>query len=136
MAGAVVRPPRCLLDHRIPHVRWVMPHEQGTVAHPVVDILPAIHIPLVGAIGALDKNGKWLHAAVIVRDAVRKEMLGARKERSGRRQSLAIGIVESHGAVLRMRGTPDICLMASCYVCRARVSSDRTVWGLIQCHGL
>ena len=126
MAGTIVRTPRRLLEHRIPHVRRVMPHEQGAVAHPVVDILPAIHIPLVGAIGTLDKNGKRLHASVIVGHAIREEILGARKERAGRREGLAIGIFESHGAVLRMRGTSGTPLVASCYVCLAQVSSAGT----------
>src|SRR5262245_22016283 len=105
MASTVVCPPRRLLDHRIPHVWWVMPHEQGTVAHPVVDVLSAIHIPFVGAISTLDKKGKRLHAAVIVGDAIREEVLSARKERARRRQGLAIGIFKRHGSVLRMRET-------------------------------
>src|SRR5439155_25738930 len=55
------------------------------------------------------------------------DILSTLKERAGCRKRLTIGIFESHGAVLRMRGTQDTHRMASCYVCRAQVS--RLVWG-------
>src|SRR5919197_1247594 len=104
MTGAVVRATRRLLDHGITHVRGVMPHKERAMAHPVVDVLPAIDIPFVRAIGAFDKDGKRLHTAVIVGDPIREELLGALKERAGCRERLTIGMLESHGAVLRMKG--------------------------------
>ena len=103
MTGAVVRATRCLLDHGITHVRGVMPHNERAMAHPVVDVLPAIDIPFVRAIGAFDKDRKRLHTAVIVGNAVREEVLGALKERAGCRKRLTIGLFESHGVVLRMK---------------------------------
>src|SRR5438874_4106533 len=107
MTGAVVRATRCLLDHGITHVRGIMPHNECAMAHPVVDVLPAIDIPLVGAISAFDKDGKRLHAAVVVGDPVREEALGALKERAGCRKRLTIVLFESHGGVLRMKETSD-----------------------------
>src|SRR5215475_198186 len=122
MTGAVVRATRCLLDHGITHVRGVMPHDERAMTHPVVDVLPAIDIPFVRAIGTFDKDRKRLHTAVIVSDPVRKEVLGTLKERTGCRKRLTIGLFESHSGVLRMKETSDPHWMASCYVCLARVS--------------
>src|SRR5438445_3182174 len=117
MTGAVVRATRCLLDHGITHVRGVMPHDERAMAHPVVDVLPAIDIPFVRAISAFDKDWKGLHTAVIVGDPVRKEVLGTLKERTGCRKRLTIGLFESHGGVLRMRETSDLHRMALSYGC-------------------
>src|SRR6266568_6784999 len=122
MAGAVVRATRCLLDHGIPHMRGVMPHNECAMAHPVVDVLPAIDIPFVRAVSALYKDRKRLHAAVVVGDPVREEMLSALKERARGRERLTIGMFESHGAVLRMKETSDPHRIAPCYGCLAQVS--------------
>src|SRR3954451_11257909 len=121
MAGAVMRGARRLLHHGITYVRRVMPHNERAMAHPVVDVLPAIDIPFVRAIGTFDKDGKRLHTAVIVCNPVREEVLGALKERARGRERLTIGMFESHGAVLRMKETSDPHRMVSCYVCLARV---------------
>src|SRR5712671_5591889 len=122
MTGAVVRATRRLLDHGITHVRGIMAHNERAMAHPVVDVLPAIDIPFVRAIGTSNKDRKRLHTAVIVGNSVWEEVLGALKERTGCWKRLTIGMFESHGAVLRMKETSDPHRMASCYVCPARVS--------------
>src|SRR5215475_5982386 len=122
MTGAVVRAPRCLLDYGITHVRGVMPHNEGAMAHPVVDVLSTIDVPFVGAIGAFDKDRKRLHTTVVVSDPVRKKVLGTLKERTRGWKRLTIGMFESHGVVLRMKETSDPHRMASCYVCLALVS--------------
>src|SRR5499426_3361070 len=122
MTGAVVRATCRLLDHGITHVWGVMPHNERAMAHPVVDVLTAIDIPFVRAIGTFDKDRKRLHAAVIVGDPVREEVLGTLKERTGCWKRLAIGLFESHGVVLRMKEALDPHRMASCYVCLVRVS--------------
>src|SRR5712691_10926324 len=107
MTGAVVRATRCLLDHGITYMRGVMPHDESPMAHPVVDVLPAINIPFVRAIGTFDKDRKRLHTAVIVGDPVREEVLGTLKERAGCRERLTIGMFESHGVVLCMKECSD-----------------------------
>src|SRR5262249_49892674 len=122
MTGAVVRATCCLLDYGITYVRRVMPHNERAMAHPVVDVLPAIDIPFVRAIGAFDKDRKRLHAAVVVADPVWEEVLSTLKERAGCWERLTIGMFESHGVVLRMKETSDPHRMASCYVCLAQVS--------------
>src|SRR5262245_13912932 len=122
MTGAVVRTTRCLLDHGIPYMRGIMPHNERTMAHPVVDVLPAIDIPFVCTIGTFDKDWKRLHAAVVVGDPVGEEVLGALEERTRGRKRLLISLFESHGVVLRMKETSDPHRMASCYVCLVRVS--------------
>src|SRR5215831_2977152 len=57
MTGAVVRATRRLLDYGITHVRGVMSHNERAMAHPVVDVLPAIDIPFVRAIGTFESHG-------------------------------------------------------------------------------
>src|SRR5262249_60031901 len=98
MTGAVVRATCRLLDHGITHVWGVMPHNERAMAHPVVDVLSAIDIPFVRAIGTFDKDRKRLHAAVVVGNAVREEGLGTLKERAGGRKRLTIGMFGSHDA--------------------------------------
>src|SRR5215470_11616201 len=100
MTGAVVRATRCLLDYGIAHVRGVMPHNEGTMAHPVVDVLSTIDIPFVRAVGTFDKDRKRLHTTVVVGDPVRKKVLGTLKERTRGRKRLTIGLFESHGVIL------------------------------------
>src|SRR4029453_6850689 len=98
MIGAVVRATRRLLDHGIPHVRRVMPHNERAMAHPVVDVMAAIDIPFVCTIGTFDKYWKRLHAAVVVGDSVREETLSTLKERAGCREPWLMGRFETTGA--------------------------------------
>ena len=50
--------------------------EKGAVSGPVINELMPIHIPLVGAQGTVDINGKRLQVAQIVRHSLRKQLLG------------------------------------------------------------
>src|SRR2546430_14707538 len=113
MTGAVMRATRCLLDHGITHERGVMPHNERAMTHPVIDVLPAIDIPFVCAIGAFDKDGKRLHAAVIRGDPVRGGGLGAVPKGTGGRERVALSMVRRPGALPRREEATDAHPMAA-----------------------
>src|SRR5256885_296081 len=57
-ARAIVEAPGHLVGDRADD-RWVIvPEDQGAVAAPAVEVGVAVHVPLAGAVGALDVEGE------------------------------------------------------------------------------
>src|SRR5579883_760370 len=58
--------------HRLDNGGMAMPQQDGSVAGPVIDQLPALHGPLVSAGSAIDIDAERLQVARVVRDPVGK----------------------------------------------------------------
>ena len=54
-----------------------MPEQEGTVAHPEIDVLPAVHVPLAPCLGPRRVDREGPSEAVVVGDPVRKDLAGA-----------------------------------------------------------
>jgi hypothetical protein len=92
MAGAIVRAMQRLLAHGLHDRARIVPEEERAVAHPVVDVAVAVHVPLVGALRPIHIERERLHAAVVVGHRVGKEPPGALVQlaRGGERGGVAI----------------------------------------------
>jgi len=66
VAGAVVGAQGHLFRHRCLNLIGDMPQEQGAVAHPVVNKLLPIHIPLPGPLGLLNVKGEGIYVASVM----------------------------------------------------------------------
>ena len=65
--------PLHLPPHRRDDRRVAVAQQQRPVAGPVVDQLVAVHVPLAGALGAVEVDGERLQVAQVVGDAVGEE---------------------------------------------------------------
>src|SRR5438067_8797069 len=77
VTGAVVSAAKRLLAYGVRHLPRLVPEEQGSVAHPVVDVAVAVDVPLVGAISPRDVERERLHPPIIVSHRVGEEAPGA-----------------------------------------------------------
>ena len=76
-------PARHLLLDGLDHGGMAVAEEQGAVPHPVVDVLVAVHVPLVGALGALHVDRERGQVPAVVGDAAR-DHAAARARRAPR----------------------------------------------------
>jgi hypothetical protein len=97
-----MRPTHYLLKNGVADVGGIVAKEEGAMAHPVVNVAATIRVPLMSPIGAVYKDGKGLHAPVVVGDPIGEEVLGPLEERSGGWQGLPVGVLELPG-VYRLR---------------------------------
>ena len=82
VAGAVVGALVDLLGHGRGHGGIVVAQNQRAVAHPVVDQLVAVDVPLARAVGAFDVDRKGREVAAVVRDATRDRLARALEQLS------------------------------------------------------
>src|SRR5262249_17550144 len=101
VAGAVVRAPRDLALDRLDQRRMGVPQEQGAVTHPVVDVLPAVDVPLAWTRCALDVEREGRQVPAVVGDTARDHPPRALPARPRARQGLPIplGACLPHHAV-------------------------------------
>ena len=69
VASAIVGAFVDLLGDRGGDLWMVVPQQQRAVAHPVVDELVAVDVPLAAAVGPLDVDREWDEIATVVGDA-------------------------------------------------------------------
>jgi hypothetical protein len=67
------------------------------MTHPVINVLVAIGIPFVRAIGAVDEERERLHTPVIVGHTIGEKFLGALKERLGGWEGLGVCFCKGAG---------------------------------------
>src|SRR5262245_4960035 len=77
-----------------------VPQEQGAVAHPVIDVLVAVDVPLARAGRTLDIGRKRQQMADVVGDAARDRAPRALPQRGGLGVLGAVLLVDRHGRLL------------------------------------
>src|SRR5262249_55762318 len=96
VAGAEVSAASDLLLHRAHDCRMAVAQEERAVAHPVVDVLVAVDVPLAGAGRALDVGRERSQMADVVGDTAGNRMARALPERGGLRVLGAVLLVDRH----------------------------------------
>src|SRR6266446_3451198 len=94
--GAEVRPARHLPLDRLDDGRIAVPEEQGAMAHPVVDVLVAVHVPLAHAGRAVDVDGERREMADVVRDPAGDHFARAIVQRGGLRMQRPVSLQDRH----------------------------------------
>ena len=107
VAGAVVGALAHLPLDRLDHRGVGVPEEQGPVAHPVVDVLPPVHVPLPGPGRPRHVQGKRDQVAAVVRDPARDDAARPLPLRPGAGQGLPVSFCDrlAHGMLLLGRGS-------------------------------